>query len=56
MGFPATYTWCVFQMIQVVSIPDRVLWVFRQERAKAITAEANVSIPDRVLWVFRRGG
>ena len=37
-----------------VSIPDRVLGVFRQLAHTVPTVESAVSIPDRVLGVFRR--
>src|SRR4028119_2330870 len=36
-----------------VSIPDRVLWVFRLEVDITPVDFGIVSIPDRVLWVFR---
>ena len=36
-----------------VSIPDRVLWFFRQESNARFGQSVFVSIPDRVLWFFR---
>ncbi len=53
MGFPALVKnpWI---FVTLVSIPDRVLWVFRLwtwEFVRLVRFE--VSIPDRVLCVFR---
>mgnify|MGYP001787857893 CR=1 FL=1 len=44
-------------MVLQVSIPDRVLGVFRRELSTfLIHRQSQVSIPDRVLGVFRRSG
>ena len=40
-------------MLRVVSIPDRVLGIFRRT-ARPTYQESSVSIPDRVLGIFRQ--
>ena len=39
---------------KVVSIPDRVLGVFRRDGTEVSAKAVPVSIPDRVLGVFRQ--
>ena len=52
MGFPAS-SYFFIKVFESVSIPDRVLWVFRPLLWRTRWRALCVSIPDRVLWVFR---
>ncbi len=52
-GFSGALTWDDLTAGEV-SIPDRVLWVFRRFHIlNKCDSIDRVSIPDRVLWVFR---